>query len=796
MSDASHLAPATTGPALGNELAALLLVPAAAVGFIRVFEEPSASLPVIAAALLSSLVAVTLRRLRIPLPIAAVLSLLLLAITLVNALAPGTTDYGVVPTEETWTSFSAVADEALEQFRSKRAPVEALDGFLAAGAAGAWIAAFIVDWAALRLRLAFEPVLPAGLLFIFTSVTGSGDHRIASTAVFAGAIGLWAVAHRLSRERRDLWLTSDRRRGPSRQAAGTAALSATALAIGLVAGPLLPGAGERELFDWRNSGDPTRVVVTPFVNIGARLVNQRDVELFKVRTDRPAYYRLAGLETVEDGVWLARAQQSVEEDGRLPGRRPSAGATAVVRQDFEIQALSGEWLPAAYAPSEIIESDAPFSWIADTGSLIIDDSRSTVDGAVYSIASIVPVYTADELRSASTRVPDSIARRYLGLPEELTPAVATTAREVTAGAETRYDQLLALQSYFREFRYSVNLSPRTGDPTEQFLEERVGFCQQFSGTFALMARTLGIPSRVAVGFTWGQPLAGEPNTYQITGRHTHAWPEVYFDDLGWVAFEPTPQRGAPSAESYTGIPADQDDPVQPDNPFATTTTTLAPSTDGAAPGTLLPEFDEPVGEGAGSAGSGGTSGGLDRRVLIVVAAVAAAVLGLPLIQRVRRDRRRRHAVTPAERVDSSWADVVEALERQRGILRAPSETRASFCGRLATQRDFASYPFEQLGAIATTARFAPRLVTDAEAASAEAAADRILAGLAQEQSLFRRWWADADPRRLLRPTSRVRTPAGRPPVDPPAVEGNGSARVADWEKVRETKDFTGTGSER
>ncbi len=280
-----------------SETAALALVPAAAVGFIRIFENTADVVPIAAAGVASSLLALVLRYARVPLVIAAPISLLVLAVGLMNWLAPATASFGVIPTEETRLALRLVGDETLDQFRAQRAPVTAIQGFIAAAIAGAWIAAFIVDWAALRLRLAFEPVLPAGLLFIFSSVIGSGEYQVISTLIFAAAIVFWTVANRLARERQNLWLTTDRQRGPSRIAAGAAGFGAVTIALGLLAGPLLPGAGESELLDWRNSGDPTRVVISPFVNIGSRLVNQKDTELFRVTTNRPSYYRLAGLDT-------------------------------------------------------------------------------------------------------------------------------------------------------------------------------------------------------------------------------------------------------------------------------------------------------------------------------------------------------------------------------------------------------------------------------------------------------------------------------------------------------------------
>lgn len=742
-----------------TEVAALLLVPAAAVGFIRIFEAPSDFFLVALAGIASSLLALILRRIGVPLILAAPLSLLALLAVLLNALAPGTTRFLLVPTEETRAALDTIATTSLEVFRTQRAPVEAIDGFLAAAAAGAWLAAFIVDWAALRLRLAFEPVLPAGLLFIFTAVTGSGKYQVISTAIFASSIVLWTVANRLAKERHLLWLTADRHRGPARVAGGAAAFSAVAVAAGLVAGPLLPGAGNDELFDWRNGGDPTRVVVSPFVSIGSRLVEQRDVDLFKVTTDRPSYYRLAGLDTFEGGDWVSRGQNAVNErGGTLPGQRPTSGSTQVVNQQFEIQALSGDWAPAAYAPANIIASDVQFSWIAETGSLITDGSVSSVSELTYELESVVPLYTSEELRNASTEAPPEIAARYLSIPEDISPLLAEVATSVTAGGATDYDRLILLQDYFQAFDYSLDLGAAAGDPIEQFLSERRGFCQQFSGTFALMARALNIPSRVAVGFTWGDPVPGQPGVYQITGRHTHAWPEVYFADLGWVAFEPTPQRGSPAATGYANLPARQDSESQPDSPFAATTTTTPPTGQG---GSSLPErpFRDPdLAEGGPSVGVGASSGvSLPLRWIAVAFAAICFVVGLPLIQRLRRHRRWLAAGNPADQVNAAWADVTEAIERQYGILRLPSETRATFCDQLADRYPFRALPMHAFGVLATTARYAPDQVTADAASSAKTHADAILGELHADQSPVRRWWQEADPRRLVRPTVRLRT---------------------------------------
>ena len=173
--------------------------------------------------------------------------------------------------------------------------------------------------------------------------------------------------------------------------------------------------------------------------------------------------------------------------------------------------------------------------------------------------SVEPDITVDELRAATTdNPPDEI---FLGLPDDVPDTVSDTAAEVTAGATTDYDRLIALQNWFRDnFEYSTEVQSGHGnDAIENFLQIRKGYCEQFAATFAVMARTLGIPSRVAVGYTQGRLRSD--GWYSVLGRNSHAWPEIWFDGIGWVDFEPTPQRGIPGAEVYTGVPAAQDETV-------------------------------------------------------------------------------------------------------------------------------------------------------------------------------------------------------------------------------------------
>ncbi|MEL7208220.1 MAG: hypothetical protein AAGK32_08335, partial [Actinomycetota bacterium] len=178
------------------EVASAVLVPAAAFGFIRVFNDSNAITPLVGAALLSTAVSVLFRRLRIPLSLAAPLSLVFLGALIVNRFAPGTARLGLIPTSASVEQFRLLIDELVINFQELKTPVPALDAFVATAMIGVWIMAFLTDWGALRLRLAFEPVLPAALLFVFAAVLGAGTHQITATLVFSLAVAVWAVAQR------------------------------------------------------------------------------------------------------------------------------------------------------------------------------------------------------------------------------------------------------------------------------------------------------------------------------------------------------------------------------------------------------------------------------------------------------------------------------------------------------------------------------------------------------------------------------------------------------------------------
>jgi len=248
----------------------------------------------------------------------------------------------------------------------------------------------------------------------------------------------------------------------------------------------------------------------------------------------------------------------LSSDPQLLGSAPDAAAGSLARVDVEVGALRERRLPVSTFPRTVAVGG---EWGYDALRDEVVGERSTRDGLTYSMLVQVPTLTEQDLRTSEVGSPVD-AELYTALPDtDHRRDIAALAAEVTASSDGAYEQALDLQTWLRSasnFTYDTRVPPaRTSDAVWDFLEDRRGYCVQFATAMAMMARTLDIPSRVGVGFLPGQRT--DDGTYVVTGRLAHAWPELYFDGLGWVRFEPTPasQSGPPPvwADPFTGISA-------------------------------------------------------------------------------------------------------------------------------------------------------------------------------------------------------------------------------------------------
>lgn len=765
---AARRAEAATAP--GSELPAEMALAgvslATVAAFGRLFEGRGWFAPLAAVALLAHVGLGLCRRRGWSIPITAVATMVgfVLATTVLFFLD---SSYLGLPGPATLDALGASLDEAVSLFAEVVAPAPAVTGFLLSAALGIVVAAFLADWAAFRLWSPIEAVVPAATLFLFTALLGVSGGAVAASALFAGAVVVFLVLHRGVRlARTGTWVGDQRAHGREWVVKTGGVLGLTAVLLGAIAGPRLPGADADPLIEWRNEsdGEGSRVTISPLVDIQSRLVDQSMTEVFTVRSSEPAYWRLTALDVFDGQIWRSGGRYR-PADGELPASLANAAEHRRVEQRFTISALAALWLPAAFEPTEVRSAELDVRYQPESQTLIVDTDIESSDGAEYLVTSAIPSFSPETLRAAPDTDDADLVDRFTELPDNFSPTATQTARDVTAGRASAYDQARALQDWFRTgggFTYSLEV-PRGHDLSaiDAFLESRVGYCEQFAGTFAAMARSLGIPARVAVGFTPGEADAADPELYRVRGEHAHAWPEVYFEGLGWVPFEPTPGRGAPGAEAWTGLAEDQapDDGVAP-----TTTSTATGDTAGTVPDpspatTIAPSDLDDVftaegdRSGSGSDGSGRGDDGLPaplRWAAVVLVLAVVYGLAVPALRSARRRARRRRAGDDTgSRVRLAWDESLEDLAAL-GTVRGRAETFDEFADRAGRRLPNHADDLRTIAGAVTEADYAPVAVTPDTATRAETAAVAIATTVRNRLSRADRVRRALDPRPLLR----------------------------------------------
>ncbi len=187
----------------------------------------------------------------------------------------------------------------------------------------------------------------------------------------------------------------------------------------------------------------------------------------------------------------------------------------------------------------------------ESGSVELSVTNTNLDldrGDRYTVISYVPDPSIDALRVSGTDYPQSIADKYLQLPENFSQKVRDEAIRIAGSMNTPYDMALALQNELRKLPYDSSI-PAPGadvDPIEYFLFDlKRGYCDYYATSMATMLRSLGVPARVAVGFAAGVADEENPGIYFIRQRDAHAWVEVFFPGYGWLKFEPTSNQTPP-----------------------------------------------------------------------------------------------------------------------------------------------------------------------------------------------------------------------------------------------------------
>lgn len=521
-----------------------------------------------------------------------------------------------------------------------------------------------------------------------------------------------------------------------------AVIAASAVVIAVLVAPILPAAVAP------SGGFGGGTSIDASLDLGNDLRRPAEIPVVRQWSDTatPAYLRVATLTELEGDSWQPDRSRTVPVEDWAPEDTAGPGIEIVeTARTIEVLDLSSAQLPVPADAVSFAELSGAWRIAADNGTVVSPSSAAR--GQRFDVVSRTPRPTIEQARAteATGGPPEA-----LGLPEDTPPEIPVLAADITADATTDYDRLLALQSWFRgtDFTYSLDAPVEDGfdgsgvEAVSRFLEVRAGYCVHFASAFAIMARTLDMPSRVVVGFLPGLAtgdVVDDERVYQATTAQLHAWPEVFFEGIGWVGFEPTKSLG--SAQRFASEDGGSNEP----EPQPTATSTPAPtSTASAAP---RPE-DDPT------AGGTPTSTVSLTRVLPIVGVVAAVllVLALPAMVNAALTRRRLARAREGD-VAAAWRLVQDAAT-DLGIPVPESESPRAFGYRLRRRHGAPAAAVDRLVDAVERANYAPpgSVGDEGEALATDAAA--IRAGLFSAVAASRRRVARLLPRSLvIRPGS-------------------------------------------
>lgn len=473
---------------------------------------------------------------------------------------------------------------------------------------------------------------------------------------------------------------------------GTAAL----LAIVLLGAA--PSAVATPWQDWR-SWDPFEQGGTVYTfnwmqNYPKLLDPANDQDIMRVESPKPSYWRANALDVFTGTAWVTSQafleRSSAEQTPRgwvytVPPAAVGPPGNAVT-EVFHIEAAYTNYLFTGGDPLEVQMADRVALRLNDMRSLHVSKALGPV--LDYSLLAVIPELDPEALIGTDREYPSDVIS-YLSLPfpqvsaltqddkdaqwRSLAPEAVgpdgwewadlyAVNEQIVGDATDPYDVTLRIEKTLRE-QFDYSLTPPESDYSSPYaaflLDTQTGYCQHFAGTMAFLLRYNGIPARVAVGFTSGDRQGTD--TYLVSTGNAHAWVEVYFHGVGWVAFDPTPGRSIPVPGPSSSSPGF----VNPfsesgDSESATITTEPREARD---PGGLLPEDEQR---------SSATGAGWGTRWVPWLTALVALLIVWPLGRSLWRRRGLLRGLPPS-RVSASLA-LLRADLIAHGVPASPAST--------------------------------------------------------------------------------------------------------------------------
>ncbi|HZR48880.1 MAG TPA: DUF3488 and transglutaminase-like domain-containing protein [Streptosporangiaceae bacterium] len=427
-------------------------------------------------------------------------------------------------------------------------------------------------------------------------------------------------------------------RGPDTRALAAAGrrVGVASIVLALCAPVLVPGLHASHLLSsaWGigNGGSGTITVPDPLATTNAALRDnhiQNVLTYTTTATDQPYLQQYVSYTLRDDpehpwepfptGVSVRPFGTTLPGEQGLVANAPEVTTSIHILRNSATDASGFVYLPAPF-PAVSVDGEAG-SWGVEPSTLMLVDKDGSLAGQNYQVIS-KDVDPPGTVLSALGWAPEHAAFEDLP-PDYMGPALLQIAKEHTAGAKNMYEAAVDLTDWLGTFNYNTFAAPITNSAQllNYLTETKSGDCVQSSFAFAVLARLLHIPTRIATGFTSG--VRTGPGTFTVRNVDAHAWPEVYFTNYGWIPFEPTPQgqgtAKAPGYDTRTTINQLGAPPVLPSGG-------ATPAGSGATSHNSKFRQQGPFGDN-GSLGAGGKSAGTPWTAILLSVLAAIALAG-------------------------------------------------------------------------------------------------------------------------------------------------------------------------
>lgn len=645
-------------------------------------------LPVLTTVIVVSLAMAVLRTVRAQPVVAPLGGLASLVLVLTFTFFRRDSIAGFIPSDKTMAALGRLLRRASETVLAESSPVAPNAGIVLVTCAALGLVVILVD--ALALPLGMPATSGLGLLAVLVAPAMIKPQSVGLAGFVGAAAGYLLILACSQWFAPDARTQADTARNPG-QIKRAALTGSVALVAALLLQLVIPGFDQgtfpqgSRLNPWGSSNG-----LNPMISLGNSLRSPSGDGRITYATNAttPLYLRSVTVDRFDGESWSPDDRESTRRAG--PGRMDVGHEILAPEQVRQITAVNtgdftSPYLPAPYAPEAVNGLTGRWSW--DPATLTIKGTDTNSKNQQYLVVSSSPKLTTELLNESSAPV-QGVPEEFIRPPANVPDIVRATADSVTQNSGTAYAKAMAIQRYLRagDFTYSLESPVKGGydgnglSVLADFLTQKSGYCIHFASAMAVMARVEGIPSRIAVGYAPGRltgatvSVAGQGALpeFEVDARDAHAWPELYFQGLGWVAFEPTPSRGVvpPYAQDPSSGGASTNDgnndgllPTGGATPPATPETPPLPlpGTGGADAGSQL----APLFYGAAAA-----------LVMVLVAASPRLVRGSIRSRRLRRPAAGRNS----QAVPLAWAELLD-LAADYGVPPLASETPRNFSAR-------------------------------------------------------------------------------------------------------------------